>query len=318
MAEIFYSTVQNHPTATGLGTVELLPLFLDDVRGRGRSPNTVETYRWHLGKYLEFLAAEGVAVDSVSENDIREFMDARRSMGLKSSSRYITMVAIRQFHVFLRRSGRCPRNPARRISMPTPDNRIPQVLDLQEVRRLLRALRGGRFRNLRTRAMLSLFYATGIRLKELCGLQESDLDLSSCVVHVVGKGGKERTVPFLQGLIDILRRYLDEKNRRFPENGHLFVSRKGHALCRSGIQRDIKDVARRAGISKPVSPVILRHTFATHLMWGGADLRSIQSLLGHADLGTTAIYTQLDPGRVWKTYGRAHPLSNGRVGVRHG
>lgn len=295
-----------------------LAAFLEDLRVRGRSQATVDTYRYQLDAYLRALDATRIGLQLVSEAWIKGYVRSRKSAGLKTASLYQVIVAIRQFHGFLRRSGRCPRNPARRISPPTPKNRIPQVLDLQEVRRLLRALCGGRLRNLRTRAMLSIFYATGIRLKELCGLRESDLDLSACAVHVVGKGGKERTVPFPQGLVDILRRYLDEKRRRFPDNDHLFVSRKGCALGRSGVYREIKDIARRAGISKPVSPVILRHTFATHLMWGGADLRSIQSLLGHADLATTAIYTHLDPGRVWKAYGRAHPLSNGRVGVRYG
>lgn len=298
------------------GSADLLQSFLEDLTRRGRSKATLATYRWQIDGYLRALGAARIDLQLVSEAWIKDYVRSRKSVGLKTASLYLVIVAIRQFHAFLRRSGRCPRNPARRISPPIPENRIPQVLTLHDVRKLLRALRGGRFRNLRNRAMLSLFYATGIRLKELCGLQESDLDLAACAVHVVGKRGKERTVPFPQGIIDILRRYLDEKNRRFSDMPHVFVSFRGRPISRSGIWGEIKNLARRAGVSKPVSPVILRHTFATHLMWGGADLRSIQTLLGHRELSTTAIYTQLDDGHIQKTYVQAHPMANGQLEAR--
>ncbi len=218
-------------------------------------------------------------------------------------------MAVRNFYKFLMKSGRIRKNPLAYILTPKEEKRLPNVLSEKETESLMSAAQGTDFSSLRDRAILELIYSTGIRVNELVHLDVKDVDIINEEIKVLGKGGRERILPAGGVALVILRGYMKELKKIQP-SGVLFInSKRKSRLTTRAIELMIKKYAKRAGIDKKVTPHTLRHSFATHLLDRGADLRSVQELLGHANLSTTQIYTHLSIGKLKKEYDKAHPHS---------
>ncbi len=277
---------------------------------RGLRQNSLEAYQRDLIRYLTYLRDRNRVATSLDRTDVPRYLLALREAGLTPRSVARHLSAIRQFHRFLVRQGRATEDPTSHLEAPRPWRRLPGVLNSEEVDRMLAVREVVTPRAMRDRAMLELMYASGLRVSELVGLRLGDVDLSLGVVRVVGKGDKERLVPVGDMAADSLRAYLKEGRPRLESgraSDHLFLARHGRGLTRQRFWQLIKRIALAAGITKPVSPHTLRHSFATHLLERGADLRSVQLMLGHADIGTTQIYTHLSRAHLKAVYDKFHP-----------
>ncbi len=288
-----------------------LDAFLEHlVVERGLAQNTLEAYRRDLLRYTEFLRAAGQEPAQVERAMIPRYLLALREAGLSPRSVARHLSAVRQFHRFLFREGRSGGDPTAHLESPRPWRRLPGVLSYQEVERLLAIPQPMTPQGLRDAAMLELMYASGLRVSELVGLRLSDVDFAVGIVHVLGKGDKERLVPLGDVAAKSLRVYLERGRpaleRRQP-SPHLFLGRHGHRLTRQMFWQIFKRAARAAGIVKRVTPHTLRHSFATHLLENGADLRSVQLMLGHADIATTEIYTHVSRAHLKAIYDKYHP-----------
>ena len=290
----------------------LLDLFLNYlVVEKGLSRNTLDAYGRDLGRYLEFLAGAAVATpDQVTPALVLRFLGRLKEQGLAPRSRARTPVALRTFHRFLLAEGHAGTNPAARIEAPKSLQPLPQTLSPTEVERLLRAPVGDKPLALRDRAMLETLYATGLRVSELVGLKLENLQLDIGYLVTFGKGRKERIVPMGEVSMVALRQYLALGRPIFAQGEPgplLFLNRSGKGLTRQGFWKIIKRRAVQAGIAKNITPHTLRHSFATHLLENGADLRSVQTMLGHADISSTQIYTHVTRERLKQLHGRFHP-----------
>ena len=288
-----------------------LDLFLEHlVVERGLRQNSLEAYQRDLLRYLEYLEARGKEVTTLDRAEIPRYLLALREADLAPRSVARHLSAIRQFHRFLVRQGRAAEDPTAHIESPRPWRRLPGVLSSEEVDRLLAACETTTPHGLRDRAMLELMYASGLRVSELVGLRLGDVDQGVGVVRVVGKGDKERLVPVGEAALASLKAYLAAgrpRLQRVQPSDALFLGRHGQGLTRQMFWQLIKRAARAAGIVKPVTPHTLRHSFATHLLERGADLRSVQLMLGHADIGTTQIYTHVSRAHLKALYDKYHP-----------
>jgi integrase/recombinase XerC len=276
---------------------------------RGASAHTLKGYRTDLADCAAFLADRslGTLLDADART-LRAYLAALHERGLARSSVARRLAALRSFYRFLMRRGRARVNPAREIRAPKPPARLPTYLPIDESEALLRAEPAATPAGVRDVAILELLYATGVRVAELSGLDVTDVDLREGAVRVYGKGGKERIVPVGRKAVDALRAYL--QRRGDPARGPVFVNERGGRLTVRSVHRIVRARARAAGLYRRVSPHTLRHTFATHLLDAGADLRLIQELLGHARLGTTQKYTHVSADRLMKVYDAAHPRAN--------
>ena len=289
-----------------LPKTQRLQEFLDHLRvERKLAKNTVLAYGADLRPYLAYLEQKGVPVGEVTPGDLSDFLWDRRAV-LKSSSLYRLSESLRQFHRFLKIEGRSKADPTGQLSSPKTAERLPKVLSVEEVERLLAHGPKPTEHTLRFKAMLELLYAAGLRVSELVGLPATAVDLELGYVRVFGKGGKERVVPINRRAIHAIRLYRESLKTPAPD-GPLFVGRAGRALTRTAFWYELKKWARDAGVRRPLSPHILRHSFATHLLKGGADLRVVQEMLGHADISTTQIYTHLDNEAIKKAHRQFHP-----------
>ena len=290
----------------------LSELFLDFLRTeRGLSANTLEAYCADLRDYLESLAALGIdEPDHVDAKHVEAHLADLNRRGLGHRSRARHLAAIRGFHRFLLRERHASRDPTEDIETPRIRPGLPVFLTVEEVERLLAAPDDSRPPGERDRAMLEVLYATGLRVGELCGLLADDVNLRDGCLIARGKGAKERIVPLGDYAIAWVKRW-QERGRPSMLKGrparHLFVGPRGTALTRQGVWKIVKRYARAAGIARPLSPHKLRHSFATHLLERGADLRAVQALLGHADISTTQVYTHVDRARIRAVYDKAHP-----------
>ncbi len=289
-----------------------LDLFLNYlVVEKGLSRNTLDAYGRDLGRYLEFLAGVGVgSADQVTPTMVLKFLGRLKEQGLAPRSRARTLVALRTFHRFLLAEGHAAANPAARVEAPKSLQPLPQTLSTAEVERLLRAPTGEQPLALRDRAMLEILYATGLRVSELVGLKLENLQLDIGYLVTFGKGRKERIVPMGEVSMAALRQYLEMGRPAFSRGepgSMLFLNRGGKGLTRQGFWKIIKRRALQAGIAKNITPHTLRHSFATHLLENGADLRSVQTMLGHADISTTQIYTHVTRERLKQLHGQFHP-----------
>lgn len=283
--------------------------FLDHLRNeRALSANTLEAY----ARDLERLARHvGMTIDprAVVPEHVAQLLAAnvRNGLGARSSVRQLS--ALRGFFRFLMTERVVASDPTELIERPRLARRIPRVISFEDVERLLAAPDTKTDRGARDAAMLHLMYASGLRVSELCSLTIASLDLQSGVVAVHGKGGKERLVPVGEIALSFLALYLrDVRPRRTrPSDQTLFFSPRGGPLTRQGFWKLVKRYARAASIAVPLSPHKLRHSFATHLLRGGADLRAVQEMLGHADLSTTEIYTAVAQEQLRAVYAQAHP-----------
>lgn len=282
---------------------------------RGLSRNTLEAYRSDLQQLGEFLGRHGVdplAVDAalLSEfvSELAEGRDDRRPAAASTLQRKVA--CLRSFYRHMRREGLLDRDPIKDVRPPRSRARLPRVLSRDQVNRLLEQPSGTSPAALRDRALLETMYACGLRASEAIALKLSELDLEAGVLIAQGKGSKERIVPIGSKALETLRAYLGKARPALVglhDEPHVFVNLRGQSLSRQGLYKIVQGHARSAGLDASMSPHTLRHTFATHLLAGGCDLRSLQEMLGHADIGTTQIYTHLSAERLRDVYFEAHP-----------
>ncbi len=277
---------------------------------KGLAPNSLDGYARDLGKYEEHLERHGRDVLTAERTEVVGFLKLLVDGGLKPASVSRALSAVRGFHRHLVRDGVRATNPTTEIDRPRRGLKLPSVLTVEEIERLVTVPAGETPRDLRDRAMLELLYASGLRVSEIVGLGTLDLDLGAGLVTVLGKGSKQRVVPLgeeaharISAYLAHGRRLLD-RTRRSPM---LFLNARGGKLTRQGFWKILRARARQAGISRRVTPHTLRHSFATHLLEGGADIRTVQVLLGHADVSTTQIYTHVGRDSLRRVYERAHP-----------
>lgn len=286
--------------------------FLDYARVEaGLSPHTCAAYHRDLTDFARFVRSRGIpSLLVVQRADVTLYLFALRQRGLAASTVARRLSALRSFYRFLVREGRAGSDPTEDVTGPRLGRRLPRVLSVEEVAQLLAQPRLDRPEGLRDRAILELLYASGLRVSELVALDVPDVDLEAELVRVVGKGRKERVVPVGSYAVRALREYLDRARARLVRRratAALFVNRSGRRLGRQWIWTMLRRYAVQAGIRTFVSPHVLRHSFATHLLEGGADLRAVQELLGHANIATTQIYTHLTRDHVRAVFDRAHP-----------
>ncbi|MDA8164708.1 MAG: site-specific tyrosine recombinase XerD [Desulfobacteraceae bacterium] len=296
---------EQHPLASQLD------FFLQYLIAERRlAANTVGAYQADLSSFFDFLAQGAGGVEEITSDRIREYLLHCRENGISNRSNARRVSALRAFFRFLHAEGRVPADPTRLLDLPKPGRKLPQVLTLPEVDRLLAAPAGHDPLALRNSAMLHLLYATGLRVSELVALPVAALHLTRGFVRILGKGSKERLVPFGEEARERLEAYLRLARpallRRRPSD-FLFLTRRGRPMTRLRFWQIIRETALAAGIRAQISPHMLRHSFATHLLEHGADLRSVQLMLGHADIATTQIYTHVDSGRLKTVHQRFHP-----------
>jgi integrase/recombinase XerC len=278
---------------------------------RNVSPHTLSAYRLDLEQLAVFVARETGGAARVGDVDhllLRRYL-ALLGKRAKKSSVGRKLAAIRSFFRFLVRHGVVAKNPAELIATPKKENRLPFHLDIDQVTTLVEAPQDVDKHALRDRAILEMLYSCGLRVSELTGLAIGDIDLSGGMVRVLGKGGKERIVPVGSRAIEAIHGYLQGRGE-LTGSGPLFLNTRGQRINRRSVARIVDAHVLRIAAFKRISPHILRHTFATHMLEGGADLRAIQELLGHASLSTTQKYTHVSIDRLMEVYDNAHPKAH--------
>lgn len=285
--------------------------FLDYLRvEKGLSANTVEAYARDLGKFSRFLEKKGWGLEEAGPVGIREFLSWLSGQKLESRTIARQIVTLRHFYRYLRRENFVESNPTENLESPRIWKILPKYLSQEEVETLLAQPPADTPLGLRDRAMLELLYGTGLRVSELISLHVADVHLDAGYVHAFGKGNKQRIVPVGKLAIAAVEKYLAGVRGRLlgsRASGYLFVSRRGGKLTRQAVWLLLSRYGRLAGLRKQVTPHLLRHSFATHLLARGADLRSLQMMLGHADISTTQIYTHVVTERLKEIHHRYHP-----------
>ena len=290
---------------------EVIERFLDVLwLERGLSENTLKAYRADLDTLSQHLHAQSIDLVTALPQHLHSFLHAlfKKNVSARTVARYLS--TFRRFYQYLLRQNEIAMDPSAEIDAPKLGRPLPSSLTEEEVDNLLAAPDAASDRGLRDRAMLETLYATGLRVSELVNLRTTELDTNAGLVRVMGKGGKERLVPLGQSAIDYLQRYLKRARGdllRGRQSDALFVTKRGRPMTRQAFWQMIKRYGLVAGISTPLSPHTLRHAFATHLLNHGADLRSVQMLLGHSDLSTTQIYTHVAQERLKKLHEQHHP-----------
>ncbi|MFB3060968.1 MAG: site-specific tyrosine recombinase XerD [Candidatus Binatia bacterium] len=278
---------------------------------KGLARNTLEAYSRDLNRLANYLQANGVeSWPEGSGSQLRTYFSSLRETGLSVRSITRNLVALRQFYRFLEKERIIQENPVPRLLLPVESRRLPITLTHDDVERLLNQPSPSTLLGLRDRAMLEFLYATGLRVSELVYLHTQQVNLEGDYLTVRGKGGKVRVLPFGRWADERLRVYLREVRPKLSQrrtSSVLFLTRSGKALTRQGFWKLIRRHALAAGIEKKVTPHTLRHSFATHLLEGGADLRAVQSMLGHSDISTTQIYTHINRAHLKQVHRRFHP-----------
>ncbi len=276
---------------------------------RGLSPHTVDAYASDLVRFAEWLRDARVSLDQVDEASVAGHLVAMSQRGASARTQARALSSIRGFFRFLVQDKRHRVDPTELLEGPRLLRKLPNVLTRDEVLRLLAAPAGSKPNRIRDRAMLQTMYAAGLRVSELVGLDLGDVSLDDGFVVVLGKGNKRRIVPIGAPARAAMSEYLTGVRPRWarPASRACFVTARGTAMTRQAFWRIVKKYAQAAGITKPISPHKLRHSFATHLLAGGADLRSVQTMLGHADLATTQIYTHVTGEHLREMHERFHP-----------
>jgi integrase/recombinase XerD len=285
--------------------------FLNYLRvEKGLSTNTLNAYRRDLEKFAAFAAKRGLTLEQFTHSDVIDFLRTLYLRKLDSRTVARHLVTIRHLFRFAFTEGMIKENPAANVAAPKFRRSLPEFLSLEEVDRLLRQPDITTTLGLRDKAMIELLYSTGLRVSELCGLKAADIQLEAGCLRCIGKGSKERLVPVGRAALDLVMQYM-KKSR--PEilgertSPYLFPTRIGTAINRIAFWKILSAYGRKAGLRKPLTPHMLRHSFATHLLDRGADLRSVQMMLGHADIATTQIYTHVVEERLKQVYKAHHP-----------
>lgn len=290
--------------------------FIEHLRSSRRaSPHTVRSYSADLVRFAQFLEAQGLTA-STGRLPSLDYLVIRRYLGELAHRRYARRSIARQlsslkgFFKFLQRDGLLDHNPASEVTAPKLERRLPDVLERDEIERLLAAPAGDDPLHLRDRAILELLYATGMRVAECAALEVAAIDFNAGTARVLGKRDKERIVVLGRPALAALTAYLRQARPQLAgarESGFVFLNRRGGTLTTRSIHKLVSGWARRSGLPRPVTPHMLRHTFATHMLEQGADLRIVQELLGHVSLSTTQVYTRVSREHLKRVYQRAHP-----------
>ncbi|WP_107949747.1 site-specific tyrosine recombinase XerD [Lysinibacillus parviboronicapiens] len=280
---------------------------------RQLSINTLASYRRDLENYVQFLQeAEGMSsFHKVERTTILRHLEQLRMQGKTSRTVARHISSIRSFHQFLLREKRTETDPTVHLEMPTIEQKLPNILSIEEIESLLIAPNRSKPQGVRDVAMLELLYGSGMRISELIALDLADIHLTMGFVRVFGKGGKERIIPLGKSALSALSAYLDgargQLQGKYPKTDAFFINQRGKRLTRQGCWKLMKEHALKAGIQHELTPHTLRHSFATHLVENGADLRAVQEMLGHADISTTQIYTHISKTRLSEVYKQFHP-----------
>ncbi len=289
----------------------MIDAYLDHLRIERRlADHTVESYGRDLRQLAAFASGAGVPIERLDRHALEAFVRGQMSRGLSPRSVGRAVAAVRGFYRFLALDQRISHSPAEDLQPPRAWPALPKFLSLDDVDRLLAAPDVGAPAGLRDRAMIELLYATGMRVSELVAVRPADLHLAQHYLTCVGKGNKERLIPIGEEASAWVQRYQADGRRALLKgrsSPRLFVNARGGPLSRVGFWKILKNHGRRAGLPRMLSPHVLRHSFATHLLERGADLRAIQMMLGHADLSTTQIYTHVLEARLRTVYDRFHP-----------
>ncbi|MFH1250899.1 MAG: site-specific tyrosine recombinase XerD [bacterium] len=279
---------------------------------RNLSGNTLDAYRNDLGRYCQFLQEEGVKrPDQIDIKVIQKFINTLADIGLVASSLSRNFSSIRSFHKFLMGENIVQTNPAELLQSPRIPARLPKILDLNEIEAIMDTIDINTNKGIRDRAIIEMLYSTGVRVSELTSLEMNSIFFQHNVIRVLGKGSKERIVPFGDRARKYLKNYISAVRSlllRSTKSGDiLFLNMRGTPLSRMGVWKIIQQYVKLAGIRKKVSPHVFRHSFATHLLEGGANLRAVQEMLGHSDIATTQIYTHLDREYLIEQHRTFHP-----------
>jgi integrase/recombinase XerD len=288
--------------------------FLDFLRvERGLAGNTVESYARDLDKYQQFLGKARRTPREAEADDIRRFLLSLEKQSLDARTIARNVVSIRGLYRFLRRENLVAKNPAENLESPRIWKVLPKFLSVEETEKLLAQPSSKTSLGQRDRAMIEMLYASGLRVSELASLRLADLNLEMGYLRTIGKGNKQRIVPVGKSAISALELYCANARTELLSrraSPYLFVNRRGGRLTRQGIWLTLSRYGKLAGIRKPITPHLLRHSFATHMLARGADLRSLQLMLGHSDISTTQIYTHVATQRLKEVYERHHPRAN--------
>lgn len=278
---------------------------------RGLAARTVDAYTRDVDAFVRFTLEGGVRHPrDLAYAELRDWVARLGELGRARSTVSRVVSSLRGYFRFLLEEGVIEADPAERLESPGRDRSLPDVLSVSEIERLLAAVTPDRTYAFRDRAILEVLYGCGLRVSELCGLRTRDVDLEERLIRVLGKGSKERLVPVGADAGHALRRYLRESRPRLERGGsegRVFLNRSGRPLSRMGVWKILRRYVERAGIDRRVTPHTLRHSFATHLLEGGADLASVQEMLGHADISTTEIYTHVDRSHLKQVHRTHHP-----------
>ena len=286
---------------------------------RGRAKNTITSYRRDLVRYVGYLHDQNKTLLTVVESDVENYVCILQDSGDAVASTARRLAAIRMLHMFLVAEDARVDNPTSRIEGVRVPSGVPKPLSMDDVNSLLAVMTGESAVEMRDRALLEFLYATGARISEACDLNLSDLDMSNRVVRLFGKGSKERVVPFGRTAEQQIREYLGDGGRellepdawaRSADREAVFLTNRGRRLNRQKAWHIVRDAGVRAGLQQELSPHVLRHSCATHMLEHGADLRIVQEMLGHATISTTQIYTRVSNERLWSVYRDAHPRAS--------
>lgn len=292
------------------GWDEALDLYRRDLVAAGTAPRSIAAYERDLGQLREWASASGQQPGDIGHRDLRRYAASLSAAGRAPATVARKLAAIRGFYGFLLRTGRVGQNPADLVSAPRRKSKLPQVLTIEQMSSLLDSVPSGSPLEIRDRAMFELTYSCGLRSEEVLTLTTDSIDFDDELIRVLGKGSKHRLVPVGEPARKAVELYLEKARPSLvvdPAERALFLSRNGRPLSASDLSRRLAIRMREAAAAGGVSPHALRHSFATHLLEGGADLRSIQELLGHASISTTQVYTHLDAARLRDAYAGSHP-----------
>ncbi|MCX7944668.1 MAG: site-specific tyrosine recombinase XerD [Deltaproteobacteria bacterium] len=280
------------------------------ISERGYSKNTIESYSRELLRFITFVSSITSDIRCISQVHIIDYLRYLDGLNLSRRSQHHNMIVVRQFFKFLLRERYITSNPSALIDIPKVKMGLPEYLTVDEVESLLSQPDKKDKFGIRDAAMLEIMYSAGLRASEVCGLKTNDINLEAGFIRVLGKGSKERLVPIGQKAICKLKEYIESARNLFVKKGqieYLFLNKDGKRLSRVGLWKILRHYAKLAGIKKEIYPHILRHSFASHLIQNGADLRAVQEMLGHSDISTTQIYTHLDTKRIVEMYKKYHP-----------
>ncbi len=287
--------------------------FLNHIKiERNLSPNTIAAYKHDLLRYYQFLKDNQIIrPDKITIQKIRQYISMLADLGMSENSMARNISTLRSFHGYLLDENYTDDNPTEFIQAPKLTMKLPQVLEVSEIEAILNEIDRGTDKGLRDYAMIETLYSTGVRVSELIAIKQKDIFMTEQLIRIFGKGNKERVVPFGSKAAQSIKAYLKYVRTKLAQkrksNDMLFLNMRGTPISRMGVWKIIRQYVQLAGIDKQVSPHVFRHSFATHLLEGGANLRAVQEMLGHADISTTQIYTHLDKDFIIQQHKEFHP-----------